>query len=257
MRVYAVLPVLLILIFFIENANAQIVNIEDRRSTLADTSGWFGYLGLGVNLIKNNRSVTNIHGNLRAEHLKGKYRVLLLTDYNLIRADKESFIDNGFQHFRFNYKINKRLTYEFFSQIQFNNQVRIKLRGLVGTGLRVRILREGKQKVYWGLSYMREYNEIEIVEDVVTIFRDHRMSTYLSMTLYPFEENFSISNTTYYQPVLTDFSDVRLSSQTSLQFAISKRLVFSAIFSITNDTRVPENIPATYYSLKNGIRFNF
>ena len=72
-------------------------------------------------------------------------------------------------------------------------------------------MREGKQKVYWGLSYMREYNEIEIVEDAVTIFRDHRMSTYLSMTLYPFEENFSIANTTYYQPVWTNFSDVRLS----------------------------------------------
>ena len=257
MRINSVLPVLLFLFFFIGKNTAQIVNIEDRRSTLTDTSGWFGYLGLGVNLIKNNRSVTNVSGNLRAEYLQGKYRVLLLTDYNLIRADKESFIDNGFQHFRLNYKINKRLTHELFSQIQFNNQVRIKLRGLLGTGLRIRILKEGKQKVYWGLSYMYEYNEIEIVDEVVTIFRDHRMSTYLSMTLYPFTEDFSISNTTYYQPVITNFSDVRLSSQTALRFAISKRLVFSAIFSITNDTRVPENIPATYYSLKNGIRWEF
>ena len=222
-----------------------------------DTTGWFGYLGLGVNLIKNNKTITSISGNLRAEYLQGKFRILLLTDYNLIRAGEENFIDNGFQHFRLNYKINKRLTYEFFSQIQFNNQVRIKLRGLLGTGLRYRILKKEKQKIFWGLSYMYEYDEIEIVDDEVTFFRDHRMSTYLSMTLYPFNENFSISNTTYYQPVLKEFSDVRLSSQTSLRFAISKRLVFTSIFSITNDTRVPENIPATYFSLKNGIRLEF
>ena len=257
MRTSAIVLVCLFLILCTEKSDAQIVNIEDSRSTLTDTSGWFGYLGLGVDLIKNNRSITNIRGKLRAEYLNGKYLLLLLSDYNLIRADQENFIDNGFQHVRLNYEINKRLTYEFFSQIQFNNQVRIKLRGLLGTGLRFKILKSEQQKVYWGISYMREYDEIEIVKDAITIFRDHRMSTYLSMTLYPFEENFSISNTTYYQPVLNNFSDVRLSSQTSLRFALSKRLVFSTIFSITNDTRVPENIPATYYSLKNGIRWEF
>jgi len=257
MQKSAVVIACLFFIFFIEKSQAQIVNIEDSRSTLVDTSGWFGYLGLGVNLIKNNKSITTISGNLRAEYVNGKYLLLFLSDYNLIRADKESFIDNGFQHVRLNYEINKRLTYEFFSQIQFNNQIRIKLRGLIGTGLRTRIFRKENQKIYWGISYMREYDEIEIVEDAITIFQDHRLSTYLSMTIYPFEENFSISNTTYYQPVLNDFSDVRLSSQTSLRFAISKRLIFSTIFSITNDTRVPENIPATYYSLRNGIRWEF
>jgi len=250
----------LFLFFFLGKNNrlkAQIVNIEDRRGSLIDTSGWFGYLGLGANFVKNTKSIITIGGELRLEYLQRKNRILFLSNYNLIRANQENFIDNGFQHFRLNYQINKRLTYEFFSQIQFNNQVRIKLRGLLGTGLRFRILRSGKQKIYWGISYMREYDEIEIIENIITIFRDNRMSTYLSMTLYPFEDNFSISNTTYYQPVLTNFSDVRLSSQSSLRFAISKRLVFSTIFSITNDTRVPENIPATYFSLRNGIRWEF
>ena len=175
----------------------------------------------------------------------------------MIRANKESFIDNGFQHFRFNYQLNKRVDYEIFTQAQFNKQIRITFRGLLGTGLRYQFLESEKGKAFFGMAYMYEYNEIKIVADTISKFNDHRMSAYLSLSAQPFSKNFSISNTTYFQPVLTNFSELRLSSQTSLKFVISKKLTFTSIFSITNDTRVPENVPATYYSLRNGIRWKF
>lgn len=246
-------------LFLLKNTSlqAQIVNIENKRSNLADTSGVFGYLSLGANFVKNTKSITTISGDIRIEFLHKKSRFLSLTNYNLIRANSDRFIDNGFSHLRYNYEINKRLEYEIFTQAQFNNQVRLKLRVLAGTGLRFQLYQAEKQKVYFGLSYMYEYDEIEIVSEVVSFFHDHRMSTYLSASIQPFLDNVTISNTTYYQPVLTNFSDVRLSSQTSLTFLLSKRLRFSTIFSITNDTRVPENVPATYYSVRNGIRWDF
>ena len=249
----------IVLLFFFKNTclQAQIVNIENKRSSLADTSGIFGYLSLGANFVKNTKSITTISGDVRIEFLHQKSRFLSLTNYNLIRANSDRFIDNGFSHLRYNYEINNRVEYEIYAQAQFNNQVRLQLRTLVGTGLRFQIYKAEKQQVYFGLSYMYEYDEIEIVSEVVSFFHDHRMSTYLSASIKPFSENVTISNTTYYQPVLTNFSDVRLSSQTSLTFLLSKRLRFSTIFSITNDTRVPENVPATYYSVRNGIRWDF
>ncbi len=249
----------IVLLFFlkINSLQAQIVNIENKRSSLADTSGVFGYLSLGANFVKNTKSITTISGDIRIEYLRKKSRFLSLTNYNLIRANSDRFIDNGFSHLRYNFEISKRLEYEFFTQAQFNNQVRLKLRTLAGTGMRFQLYRAGKQKVYFGLSYMYEYNEIEIVSEVVSFFYDHRMSSYLSASIKPFSENVTITNTTYYQPLLTDFSEVRLSSQTALTFVLSKHLRFSTIFSITNDTRVPENVPATYYSVRNGIRWDF
>lgn len=254
------LKISLFFVFFLGHThllNAQIVNIEDRRGSLIDTSGWFGYFGLRTNFVKNTRSVVNIGGDLRIEYLKGKSKVLFLTNYNLVRANKERFIDNGFQHFRLNYQIRKKIEYEFFTQAQFNNQVRITFRGLLGNGLRYQLLNNPKGQIFIGLAYMFEYDEIKIISDVITEFRDHRMSSYISLSLQPFSDNFSIANTTYFQPVLNDFSDQRFSSQTSLNFVISKRLTFTSIFSITTDTRIPENVPATYFSLKNGIRWNF
>lgn len=249
----------IVLLFFlkINTLQAQIVNIENKRSSLADTSGVFGYLSAGANFVKNTKSITTISGDIRIEYLRKKSRFLSLTHYNLIRANKDRFIDNGFSHLRYNYEISNKLEYEFFTQAQFNNQVRLKLRSLAGTGIRYQIYKTGNQNVYFGLSYMYEYNEIEIVSDVVSFFYDHRMNSYLSASIKPFSENVTVSNTTYYQPLLKDFSEVRLSSQTSITFVLSKHLRFSTIFSITNDTRVPENVPATYYSVRNGVRWDF
>lgn len=251
--------VVIVLLFFLKNTclQAQIVNIENKRSSLADTSGVFGYFSLGANFVKNTKSITTISGDIRVEFLHQKSRFLSLTNYNLIRANSDRFIDNGFSHLRYNYEIGKKVEYEIFTQAQFNNQVRLQLRILGGTGFRFQVYQAEKQQVYFGLSYMYEYNEIEIVSKVVSFFYDHRMSAYLSASIQPFSENVAISNTTYYQPVLTNFSDVRLSSQTSLTFFLSKRLRFSTIFSITNDTRIPENVPATYYSVRNGVRWDF
>ncbi len=261
MRKFYFHPVIILatVLFFLTTTSlqGQIVNIENKRSSLADTSGVFGYLSLGANFVKNTKSITTISGDIRIEFLYQKSRFLSLTNYNLIRANSDRFIDNGFSHLRYNYEINKRIEVEIFTQAQFNNQVRLKLRALIGTGLRFQLYQAEKQQVYLGLSYMYEYNEIEIVSEIASFFYDHRMSTYLSASIQPFSDNFVISNTTYYQPVLTHFSDVRLSSQTSLTFFLSSRLRFSTIFSITNDTRVPENVPSTYYSVRNGIRWDF
>ncbi len=249
----------IVLLFFLNSNSlqAQIVNIENKRSSLADTSGVFGYFSVGANFIKNTKSITSISGDIRIEYLRKKSRFLSLTNYNLIRANNDRFIDNGFSHLRYNYEVRKRLEYEFFTQAQFNNQIRLKLRALAGTGIRFQLYQAEKQEVYLGLSYMYEYNEIEIVSEVISFFSDNRMNTYLSASIKPFSENVTITNTTYYQPLLTDFSEVRLSSQTTLTFVLTKHLRFSTIFSITNDTRVPENVPATYYSVRNGIRWDF
>jgi hypothetical protein len=252
--------IFLITTFFSFKSNcleAQIVNIENKRSSLTDTSGVFGYLSLGANFVKNAKSITTISSDTRVEFFKKKGRFLSLINYNLIRANSDRFIDNGFLHLRYNYKVNKKIEYEIYSQIQFNNQVRLTLRVLTGTGLRLQLFKTERQQVYFGLSYMFEYDEIEIVSDVGSFFHDHRMSAYFSALIQPFSDNVTISNTTYYQPVLNSLSVVRLSSQTSLTFFLSKRLRFSTIFSITNDTRVPENVPATYYSMRNGVRWDF
>ena len=250
------LSILFTILVFQNSVNGQIVNIEDRRGSLADTTGWFGFVGLGGNFVKNTKSILSISGDIRTEYHRQKARILFLSNYNLIRVNQDRFIDNGFQHFRYNDIFRGKTEFEIFAQAQYNNRVRITFRGLLGGGLRFPLLSVDQKKIFLGIAYMYEYDEIKIIPETISYFRDHRMSSYLSVFL-KWNDSFSISNTTYYQPVLNNFSDVRLSSQTNLKFSISKKLSFITTFNITNDTRVPEGVPASYYSWRNGIRWDF
>lgn len=239
--------------FCLLHLHSQIVNIEAKRLTRTDSSEWHGQINMGINLVENGNSIINLNGGINLEYIKNKHWFLSLSNFNFVQIAREDFINDGFQHFRYNYQINKRLTYEAFTQAQYNEKLNLRLRWLLGTGLRLSLLEKKKQKIFLGLSYMYEYNR---ESDPKMEFRDHRMSTYLSFDLKPFK-NARLSNTTYYQPVWSNPADLRLSSQTALIIKLTEKLLFTTTFNITYDSRVPESVTNTFYSLRNGIRFNF
>ena len=251
-----VVPTLMLILVLAVPSQAQIINIESKRGNLQDTSGLFGFLDLGFNLTSNTKTIINTRASLRLEWLKGKHRLLLLGNYNLVSVNDDRFINNSFGHLRHGYELRKWLRWESFGQIQENELLRISFRGLLGTGPRFRVFIREKQQVYLGTLYMFEYNE---VSDTAFIQRDSRLSTYLSLALQP-SPTLSISNTTYAQPVITNPGDIRLSSITRLSLKISSRLSYTLTFNITYDSRLSseaEGVPSTVYSFINGLRWNF
>lgn len=240
---------------------SQIVNIEDRRSQIGDTILWQGNLNVGFNLVQNGDAIFTFNGGINAEHFHNRHLFLSFTRFNLVRVDEKDFINDGFQHLRYNYRLNARFTWEIFAQAQYNEKINLRLRGLVGTGPRITLLpKSEKQRAFLGLLYMYEYDEEKqenaAGESQLIYFRDHRLSSYLSFR-FELGENTVLANTSYYQPLLTDFSDLRLSSQTSLQIGITKKIKFNTTFSILYDSRVPEEVSNTIYSWRNGVQWEF
>ena len=237
-------------------AHAQIVNIEDRRNILTDTTGVFGSADAGFSLNENGKTVLTLTANVTAEIIKHDRRWLAITNYSVVRAGEESFVNQGFQHLRFNKRLRKRLTWEAFGQAQYNERLRIRFRGLLGTGPRFRLSKKKADRLFLGTLYMFQYEELN---EVGIIHRDHRLSAYLSYRLR-FAENINLTGTTYYQPLLTDFSVVRLSSQTAMQFNFTKNLAFKTTFNISLDNRLSkeiEGVPTATYSLITGIKWIF
>ncbi len=246
--------VLLCILFFSPHLlTAQIVNIEDKRVERRDTAGWFGHVDLGFNLVNNGSEVITLNGGLRIEWLKNRHSFLSLSKYNLVKAEGTEFINDGFQHLRYNYAVKRWLTWEAFLQAQYNEKLNLRFRGLIGTGPRFQMVREKKLKAYLGLLYMFEHNE-ETKPD--TTLEDHRLSAYLSFRFQPLP-SISIASITYYQPVIDDVKDLRLSSETSLTVFLTQRLRFRTAFSITYDSRVPPEVANTIYRLVNGLRWEF
>jgi len=252
---FAIQLVLLFAVLPCTCVRAQIVNIEDKRKGF-DTVGWYGQIDVGANLAKNKDQVINLSGAVRIDRKGRRQALLAIADYRLVQVSGTNGLNAGFGHLRYAYYLSDKWRWEAFTQVQYNEQLRLGLRTLVGTGPRLKLISFDDNRVYIGLLYMYEYDE---VAERSFIYRDHRLSAYLSFSLYP-TDNLSLSNTTYYQPVIKDFRMPRLSSITSASVKITDRLAATSRFRITYDELLNqglEDVPSTTYEWTNGLRYSF
>ncbi len=232
-------------------AVAQIVNIEDKRATVNDSIPWKATADANFSWVKNSKDILNLGGKVRLEHYKRQHSFLSLFEINYTIIDDEKFVSSGFEHLRYNRNISQRLIYEAFIQTQFNEQLLLNLRVLLGTGIRYGLNRNVNNPIYVGMSYMYEY-DVENHGEVTHL--DHRLSNYLSMKI-KLSDQVKFYSTTYYQPLLTSFKDYRLSTQNNLVVGISQRLKLNTSFSLIYDSRAPEGAPKLTHALKMGLRF--
>jgi hypothetical protein len=234
----------------------QIVNIEDKLKRF-DSVGWYGRIDIGGNITQNNQTIRALTGSTRVDRIGEKARNLFMVNYNFIRADEDRFINDGFAHLRHGQQLSDRWFWEAFGQLQYNRKLSIQLRGLAGTGPRFRITDEDqKWDFVVGLAYMYEYNELN---EGATLRRDHRLSSYLSWQVQ-LNALISFASTSYYQPLLSNFSESRLSSSNTMVMNINKSLSFTSSFNITYDNllaRLTEGVPQTSYQWRNGLRVTF
>ena len=232
---------------------AQIVNVESLRRT-SDTSKWSGSAALDVGLIKNTNSIFRITNRIRLQYNTNDNLYLFINDINLQRIEDNSFVNRGIQHLRYNKKVAERIKVEAFAQSQYDAVSDIKFRGLLGAGPRFKLTKNKNYRFYLGTLIMYEYEEASDPE--IAILRDFRGSTYFSLSMFPVE-NLSIVSTTYYQPLLKEFSDYRISNETSVAFQILRNLAFKTSFTFNFDTEPIIGIPKTQYELTNGIVYSF
>tara|TARA_R110002049_G_scaffold99368_4_gene242177 strand:+ start:1034 stop:1792 length:759 start_codon:yes stop_codon:yes gene_type:complete len=233
--------------------SAQIVNVESLRR-VSDTTKWSGAANLDISLIKNTKSIFKITNKIRLQYNTEKNLYLFINDLKLEQIEDNSFVNKGIQHLRYNRKLTERLKLEVFAQSQYDAISDIKFRGLIGVGPRFKLSKNKDYRFYIGTLFMFEHEESS--DETIEILRDFRGSTYFSCSLYPLE-NISFVSTTYYQPLLKQFSDFRISNETSLGIKILKNLLFKTTFTYNFDANPIIGIPKTQYELTNGIVYTF
>lgn len=232
---------------------SQVVNIESRRMR-SDTVGWLGSAEGSFQLAKNVETIYDLGAKLHFQFKHKNYLWLFLNEYRLIKGGDNKFVNSAFAHIRYNHKVTKEfLRWEVFTQVQYNGVLDVGLRGLAGTGPRIKIIDTDKIRIYAASLYMYEYEE----NVAKTIFlRLHRMSSYLTLTIDLGRVEFI--NTTYYQPNLKNISkDYRLQSQSDLLIDITEDLKFKTGFSYRFDSNPFPDIPKTTYYVTNGLLFEF
>lgn len=235
---------------------AQVIDIESERIH-TDTTGWAGSASGTFHIYKDNFVLYDLSTAVHIQYKTKRSLFLLLNNIDLISVDypnapDEPFENSGLQHFRYNYKITDRFVWEAFLQGQYNDAMGIDWRFLAGTGPRYKIVGKDKFRLYAAAAYMYEKEQDN---DDTPVQNNHRMSDYISFTLR--FGNSSLVSTTYYQPLITDFSDYHIASNFELQISIKKNFYFTTSYSLIYDTNPPAGVDPTIYSLDNGLKLIF
>ena len=232
---------------------AQIINTESLRM-VTDTSGWTGSIGLNVGFIKNVKDLVRVKNDIHIQYKKQKHLILFVNHIGFERADEADFVNKGVQHLRYNYRFHKQVAWEAFLQNQYNAISKIDYRRLAGTGFRAKLSKSEKYKIYFGSLIMFE-NE-KTTEETPVALEDWRNSSYLSFSFY-FNKKMTLVSTTYYQPLLRQTSDYRLSNQSIFTLKLYKNLSFKSTLNLTFDAFPVLDVPKQQYSLSNGLVYHF
>lgn len=239
-----------LLFLFTSESTAQIVNIERFRSNVKDTSdGVSGFVGVQLGVIQNNNSIKDIDLSGLFNYVTGPFNFLYIGTLEWLQINGENFLNQGFHHFRYIHLPFKHFGYESFIQYQYNPRIRLRSRVLIGGGATSTMTKE-KNSLKGGLGLMWEFNGFESRET-----RDFRLNSYLS-----YKHKWDMGSFTlvgYFQPRIDFISDLRSTLDTQLSLDVWRGLKYVTSFSLTYDSRIPEDIEPLVYAWTNGLQWKF
>lgn len=235
-------------LLFTFTALAQILNVESQR-ILQDSTGWVGKADIAFNLTSNQQQVLDLASSFHLQYRLKKHTFMLLGGAGMIRAGKNDFDNSGHIHLRYNYDLNKWMTWEVFSQGQYNRVLMIDHRELFGTGPRFLLVNTDQSKLYAAALYMFEN---EALTEGLGTHINHRMSSYVAFN-WKLNDHIAMNNIMYFQPVISNFANHRIMIQTGLKFKITKIMGFTVNFNLLNNSNPPPGIKHTVYSIRNGL----
>lgn len=256
MKLHLITPFFLA-IFVSQFAYAQLINVESKRMQ-EDTVSFAGAVASSFSYEQNNDATLLQTSNSVTLQTRSKSRkdvFLLLGSYDLKKTNSGNFSNAGFAHFRYTRKFNKYFRWECFVQYQANPVLLLDKRSLIGTGPRLKVFNKPNLKLSLGAMYMYELENT--LEDIPQQYSDHRLSTYFTVNYVIINDKVEITSVTYYQPLFQDFSDLRITNQTSISLFFTKNLSFDIGLKYLYDASPPVGVVSNSFLTKLGLKFSF
>lgn len=234
-------------------ARAQI-NTEALRAK-KDKPGLSGLFEGALTWQTGNTDLLLVAMTTRLQYVKGLHSPFLQATYALGKKSGSAFVHNGFLHARWPAWWHRLVATEVFGQLEFNEFRLLRLRALVGAGVRVAILRHKHVEIKLGTGYMFEYEHLDLKplelhpmagladERHPEKTYNHRWTSYLSVRV-DVNKWFALTNVVYAQPRFDDFSDVRVLEDFSASFQVTKILAVVLAFELHWDSDPPREVKA-------------
>ncbi|MFC1725640.1 DUF481 domain-containing protein [candidate division KSB1 bacterium] len=247
---------LLLIFAFFFSSYAQ-VNIEKFRKTGTE-DGFSGYVQMNVSSQSGNVELTMISFESRGDYIKNNMNTFIILRTNSGWKSGNRYANSGLAHLRHIFGLGENLQPEVFSQVEYNKQRLMLFRGLFGGGVRISILKNDKSRLWWGTSMMYEHERLDKEKVLLHSIKDNvfRWSNYLSAA-FVFRDGIKFSLTSYFQPQIDGFNDIRIFLESNLDVQLSEKLSLGISFRLRDDSRPPDNVKATDTNFMTGLRYQF
>lgn len=245
----------LIFVFLGNSAWAQILNIEKSRLETDSTKQWLGNMEFLFSIQEQQVRVTNFALSTNISYFSNLHQYIAIGNLDLVKVQNEQVISNGYAHLRVNFFHHNKISYEVFSQGQYDEVRGMEKRLLAGGNLRWKIEDNDKLTVAVGSGLMYEDEKWSFAE-VDSTTQLLKSSTYLSYH-HQIAEKFEVNLIGYYQGRFDYFDKPRLIGDLNLNFGISKHFTFTSQFVVLYDAAPIVPIDKLIYTFENGLQINF
>ena len=229
-----------------------IINAEDLDLSIQE-DGLLGKVGFSANGSSGNSDKINGEASGRLLWRHGPHTEMLVGNYAYGKSRGVRDTNKAFAHLRHRYALTPIRDAEAFAQAQQNEFAHLKLRTLLGGGLR---WSQGDENVslHLGLGAFHEWEKLS--NSTLPVSRLWRGNSYLALG-YALNERVRLQNTLYYQPALKDAADYRLLDDAALSVSLTDHLALRIAIEIAKDSQPPAGIKDTDISYKTGLEFKF
>lgn len=244
----------LILLLYSALVSAQIVNVEKKRK--GNPKGFQATVMGEFNVKEAGSRILEFKNSIDLQYARKAHSIILLNDISLLKVDKGSLINSGFQHLRYNYtlKDSSFITLEAFGQSQYSEQKLLQQRFIGGGGPRFRIANRPKFSFYIAPLAMYEYEKL--TDSLHTVTELVRLDAYVNLS-FTIAKNVEFRHITYYQPAFSDFEDYRISGEATIRFIFTRHFSFDIGYVFDYDSDPAEGIQNYFYHWKNKLVFTF
>ncbi len=216
-------------------SSSAFINIESLRQDIE--KGFNGSSGVTVGGSSGNVDVFGLGVNSQNIYKSAQREYIVIGKYQYGEANGLKNNNTGNFHLRYAQGFAKGLFWEAFTQAEFNEFQDLKLRTLLGGGLRMRLLKDNKNSIFLGLGTFYEDEEIDSGIDQAN-FRGNIYLSFRSLLAQQFETVL----VAYYQPNYNVINDYRLQLTAGFESKITETLQLVNNFSYSSDTRPPAGI---------------
>ncbi|HIA99092.1 MAG TPA: DUF481 domain-containing protein [Gemmatimonadetes bacterium] len=231
------------------------VDIEALR-TEDPSMGYSGSIGSNVTVRTGNVDFIQLGLNARLFHVDDLATTLVVANGGLGLLGRSRFASSGLLHYRKTYLYNRRISPEWFGQLNYDRSQRLDFRMVLGGGARTAFARGEWGEFGMGASIVLEHEALNLPEDAVHPNNTNtvRWSSFLTLRVVP-TEDFVITSTTYMQPAYNDFSDLRMLGKIRIATPVTDELALTVSFNMRYDSGPPDGTSALDTTLKTGIAY--